>query len=99
MPAFVLGEELADLADRDERIVVATADLANSSRTRDVAARHPSRFIDFGIAERKTIGFVRTWPGGTLNRHILLTTSRLSPRRRAGAQRLARCGPQVLAAP
>lgn len=55
MPAFILGEELADLADRDERIVVATADLANSSRTRDFAARHPSRFIDFGIAERNMI--------------------------------------------
>ena len=55
MPAFILGEELADLADRDERIVVATADLAGSSRTRDFALRHPSRFIDFGIAERNMI--------------------------------------------
>ncbi len=55
MPAFILGEELADLADHDQRIVVATADLANSSRTRDFAARHPSRFIDFGIAERNMI--------------------------------------------
>jgi transketolase len=55
MPAFVLGEELADLADRDPRIVVATADLANSSRSRDFANRHPERFIDFGIAERNMI--------------------------------------------
>jgi transketolase len=55
MPAFILGEELADLADHDERIVVATADLANSSRTRDFHARHPDRFIDFGIAERNMI--------------------------------------------
>jgi len=28
IPAFVFGEELADLADHDERIVVLTADLA-----------------------------------------------------------------------
>lgn len=55
MPAFILGEELANLGDHDERIVVATADLANSSRTRDFAARHPKRFIDFGIAERNMI--------------------------------------------
>lgn len=55
MPAFVLGEELADLAENDPRIVVATADLANSSRTRDFANRHPDRFIDFGIAERNMI--------------------------------------------
>jgi transketolase len=55
MPAFILGEELADIADHDDRIVVATADLANSSRTRDFAARHPGRFLDFGIAERNMI--------------------------------------------
>ncbi len=55
MPAFVLGEELADLAETDPRIVVATADLANSSRTRDFANRHPDRFLDFGIAERNMI--------------------------------------------
>lgn len=55
MPAFILGEELADLAESDPRIVVATADLANSSRTRDFANRHPGRFIDFGIAERNMI--------------------------------------------
>jgi len=55
MPAFILGEELADIAEVDPRIVVATADLANSSRTRDFADRHPERFIDFGIAERNMI--------------------------------------------
>ncbi|NRC56948.1 transketolase [Mesorhizobium sediminum] len=55
MPAFILGDELADLAETDPRIVVATADLANSSRTRDFANRHPHRFIDFGIAERNMI--------------------------------------------
>jgi transketolase len=55
MPAFILGEELADIADKDPRIVVATADLANSSRTRDFANRHPDRFLDFGIAERNMI--------------------------------------------
>lgn len=55
MPAFVLGEELADLANRDPRIVVATADLASANRTKDFQARHPDRFFDFGIAEKNMI--------------------------------------------
>ena len=55
MPAFILGEELADLADNDPRIVVATADLATANRTNDFHARHPRRFFDFGIAERNMI--------------------------------------------
>jgi transketolase len=55
LPAFVLGEELADLADRDPRIVVLTADLASANRTNDFKARHPGRFFDFGIAEKNMI--------------------------------------------
>ena len=52
IPAFILGEELADIADKDQRIVVLTADLANANRTRDFAARHPDRFFNLGIAEK-----------------------------------------------
>lgn len=52
LPAFVLGEELADIADRDPRIVVLTADLANANRTNDFRARHPDRFFNLGIAEK-----------------------------------------------
>ena len=52
LPAFVLGEELADIADKDPRIVVLTADLANANRTNDFRARHPERFFNLGIAER-----------------------------------------------
>ncbi len=55
LPAFVLGEELADLADHDPRIVVMTADLASANRTADFKARHPERFFDFGIAEKNMI--------------------------------------------
>jgi transketolase len=55
LPAFVLGEELADLADRDPRIVVLTADLASANRTTDFKLRHPDRFFDFGIAEKNMI--------------------------------------------
>lgn len=52
LPAFVLGDELADLADRDLRIAVLTADLANANRTNDFKARHPDRFFNLGIAEK-----------------------------------------------
>jgi transketolase len=55
IPAFVFGEELADLADDDERIVVVTADLAVANRATDFAARHPARFVNFGIAEKGMI--------------------------------------------
>ncbi|MDF1586265.1 transketolase family protein [Marinimicrococcus flavescens] len=55
MPAFVLGEELGDLAERDERIVVLTADLASANRTVEFKARHPERFFDFGIAEKNMV--------------------------------------------
>lgn len=55
IPAFVLGEELADIADHDDRIAVLTADLAKANRTNDFAARHPERFFNLGIAEKNMI--------------------------------------------
>ena len=55
VPAFIAGEELADLADDDPRIVAMTADLASASRLADFAKRHPARFFDMGIAEKNMI--------------------------------------------
>lgn len=55
MPAFVLGEELAEMARTDPRIVVATADLASANRTNDFRDAHPDRFFNFGIAEKNMI--------------------------------------------
>lgn len=55
IPAFVAGEELADLADTDPRVVVMTADLASANRLADFGARHPGRFFDMGIAEKNMI--------------------------------------------
>ncbi|MFC6886124.1 MULTISPECIES: transketolase family protein [Actinomadura] len=55
IPAFVFGEELADIADRDERVVVLTADLARSNRAGDFAERHPGRFYNLGIAEKNMV--------------------------------------------
>jgi transketolase len=53
--AFILGEELADIADHDLRIVVLTADLAAANRTNDFKKRHPDRFFNLGIAEKNMI--------------------------------------------
>jgi transketolase len=55
IPAFVAGEELADLGDRDERVVVLTADLASAGRTIDFARRHPHRFFNMGVAEQNMV--------------------------------------------
>lgn len=55
VPAFVFGEELADLAEQDDRIVVLTADLGRSNRATDFGARHPERFVNVGIAEKNMI--------------------------------------------
>ena len=55
MPAFVLGEELARLADGDPRIAVLTADLASANRTSEFRERHPDRFFNFGIAEKNMV--------------------------------------------
>ena len=55
VPAFVAGEELADLADSDDRIVVLTADLAHANRTIDFASRHPERFFNVGVAEQNMV--------------------------------------------
>jgi transketolase len=55
IPTFIAGEELADLADADERVVVLTADLASAGRTIDFANRHPDRFFNIGVAEQNMV--------------------------------------------
>lgn len=55
IPAFVAGEELAELGESDPRVVVLTADLAGANRTIDFAARHPDRFFNVGVAEQNMV--------------------------------------------
>lgn len=55
VPAFIAGEELADMAEGDSRVVVMTADLATSNRLIDFKARHPERYVDMGIAEKNMV--------------------------------------------
>lgn len=53
--ALIAGKVLADLADRNDRIVVLTADLGSSNRTNEFAQRHPERFFNLGIAEHNMV--------------------------------------------
>jgi transketolase len=50
------GEELAAMADTNAQIVVLDGDLANSTRADIFAERHPTRFIECGIAEQNMVG-------------------------------------------
>jgi transketolase len=53
---FAAGQVLADLADTDPRIVVGCADLTYVTRLATFGARHPQRFLYYGISERNMIG-------------------------------------------
>jgi transketolase len=52
---FVAGRVLAELADTDDRIVAASADLTWVTQMAEFAAAHPDRYLQFGIAERNMI--------------------------------------------
>jgi transketolase len=58
MPAATreaFGEAIVRVG-QDERIVVLTGDLRDSTRTEDFAAKYPDRFIECGIAESNMLG-------------------------------------------
>lgn len=52
----VFGETLAGLMATDPRILLLDGDLANSTRADMVAAAHPERFMEMGIAEQNLVG-------------------------------------------
>ncbi len=54
--AEIYGRVLADLAERDPRIVVVTADLASSTKIGAFQERFPDRFFNVGIAEQNMFG-------------------------------------------
>lgn len=59
------GEGVIELAERDERIVVLTADLAGSTKVSDFQKKFPERFIEVGIAEQNMMGVAAglSWEG------------------------------------
>lgn len=50
------GEALLELGGKDPRLVVLTADLAESTRVLDFAKKYPERFIECGVAEQNMMG-------------------------------------------
>jgi len=50
------GKALAELAEKDPKVVVLDADLAESTKTLEFKKAAPERFIEVGIAEQNMIG-------------------------------------------
>jgi len=50
------GEGLVEIGEKDERIVVLTADLADSTRVAAFQKKFPKRFFDVGVAEQNLMG-------------------------------------------
>src|SRR5579872_1650301 len=46
------GKSLVTLGDKDENIVVLTADLTESTRCEEFANKYPQRFFEMGVAEQ-----------------------------------------------
>jgi transketolase len=66
------GEALVEIGDRDERVVVLTADLADSTRVKEFAQAFPERFFQVGVAEQ---ALVTVAAGMALAGKIPFTTS------------------------
>jgi len=52
-----VGKALLRLGEEDKDVVVLTADVARSTRTKWFAERFPERFVNIGISEQDMIGF------------------------------------------
>ncbi len=50
------GETLAQLGEKNSRVVVLDADLSSATKTNIFAKRFPDRFINVGIAEQNLMG-------------------------------------------
>lgn len=50
------GEELANLGDKNTKVVVLDADLSTATKTSIFSKKFPDRFLDMGIAEQNMIG-------------------------------------------
>lgn len=50
------GEGLLELGQVDEKVVVLTADLAESTRVEEFGKKYPERFIECGVAEQNMMG-------------------------------------------
>ena len=49
------GEALIELVEKNDKVVVLDADLANATQTCKVQKAHPEKFYNFGIAEANMV--------------------------------------------
>jgi transketolase len=52
---LISGEVLSEIADEREDVCVLTADLGRPTQVHSFKARHPTRYFNFGIAERNMV--------------------------------------------
>ena len=50
------GESLVELGEKDQRIVVLTGDLKESTRVEEFSKKFPDRFFECGVAEQNMMG-------------------------------------------
>ena len=74
-PRAVYGLALLDLVERNPQVIVASADLGNSSGLDRLKKAFPDRFIDPGIAEQNLIGLA----GGIAKEGFTVFTSSFAP--------------------
>jgi transketolase len=79
----VFAEKLAELAEKNSRIVVLDADLEKSMRLTGFAGSHPDRFIEIGIAEQDMVSVAG---GLALRKYIPVVNTYASFFRRAYEQ-------------
>ena len=55
-PREILGETLAQAAEKDPKLVVLDADLGRSTRLTPFEERYPERYLQMGVAEQNAVG-------------------------------------------
>ena len=50
------GEALLELGKKDKKVVVVSADLAESTRCLEFSKKYPNRFFEVGVAEQNMAG-------------------------------------------
>ena len=68
----IIGETLADLAEKDERIVAITAAMLEGTGLKPFALKFPERFFDVGIAEQHGVTFAAGMASRGLKPHVAI---------------------------
>lgn len=77
LPSYgtVMAKRLAELADRDERIVAVTAAMLSGTGLNHFQERHPDRMLDVGIAEEHAVTMAAGMAAGGLKPYFAVYAS------------------------